>query len=104
MIGDCQVQAETLLDIGAGVGILHHELLAKLGPEPLTAAFDGERLFQQSRGRSMAVKPFIMDNAVVVGVGNIYATEALFAAGIDPRREAGGILREPRAVKELAIE
>ena len=41
----------------------------------------------------MAVKPFIMDNAVVVGVGNIYATEALFAAGIDPRREAGGISR-----------
>ena len=72
---------------------LRHELLAKLGPEPLTAAFDGERLFQQSRGRSMAVKPFIMDNAVVVGVGNIYATEALFAAGIDPRREAGSISR-----------
>jgi formamidopyrimidine-DNA glycosylase len=41
----------------------------------------------------MAVKPFIMDNAVVVGVGNIYATEALFAAGIDPRREAGTISR-----------
>ena len=72
---------------------LRHELLAKLGPEPLTAAFDGERLFQQSRGRSMAVKPIIMDNAVVVGVGNIYATEALFAACIDPRREAGSISR-----------
>lgn len=72
---------------------LRHELLARLGPEPLTAAFDGERLFQQSHGRSMAVKPFIMDNAVVVGVGNIYATEALFAAGIDPRREAGSISR-----------
>jgi formamidopyrimidine-DNA glycosylase len=50
----------------------------------------------------MAVKPFIMDNAVVVGVGNIYATEALFAAGIDPRREAGGISRA-RYLK-LAIE
>ncbi|UZT78064.1 bifunctional DNA-formamidopyrimidine glycosylase/DNA-(apurinic or apyrimidinic site) lyase [Ectopseudomonas chengduensis] len=72
---------------------LHHELLSKLGPEPLGADFDGERLFQMSRGRSMAVKPFIMDNAVVVGVGNIYATEALFAAGIDPRREAGSISR-----------
>ena len=46
-----------------------------------------------SRGRSLAVKPFIMDNAVVVGVGNIYASEALFAAGIDPRREAGSISR-----------
>ena len=50
----------------------------------------------------MAVKPFIMDNAVVVGVGNIYATEALFAAGIDPRREAKGISRA-RYLK-LAIE
>jgi formamidopyrimidine-DNA glycosylase len=72
---------------------LHHVLLSKLGPEPLTEAFGGERLYQQSRGRSMAVKPFIMDNAVVVGVGNIYASEALFAAGIDPRREAGSISR-----------
>ncbi|SDT99206.1 bifunctional DNA-formamidopyrimidine glycosylase/DNA-(apurinic or apyrimidinic site) lyase [Geopseudomonas guangdongensis] len=72
---------------------LEHELLRRLGPEPLGEAFNGERLYQLSRGRSMAVKPFIMDNAVVVGVGNIYATEALFAAGIDPRREAGSISR-----------
>ena len=70
-----------------------HPLLAHLGPEPLSTDFDGERLYQLSRKRSMAVKPFIMDNAVVVGVGNIYATEALFAAGIDPRREAGRISR-----------
>ncbi|KAB0759508.1 bifunctional DNA-formamidopyrimidine glycosylase/DNA-(apurinic or apyrimidinic site) lyase, partial [Pseudomonas aeruginosa] len=59
---------------------LEHELLRNLGPEPLTDAFAGQRLFELSRGRSMAVKPFIMDNAVVVGVGNIYASEALFAA------------------------
>lgn len=72
---------------------LSHVLLSKLGPEPLTELFDGERLFQLSRGRAMAVKPFIMDNAVVVGVGNIYASEALFAAGIDPRREAGSVSR-----------
>lgn len=72
---------------------LEHELLSRLGPEPLTDGFDGERLYQLSRGRRMAVKPFIMDNAVVVGVGNIYASEALFAAGIDPRREAGSISR-----------
>ena len=70
---------------------LEHTLLKKLGPEPLSDAFDGQRLFDLSRKRSIAVKPFIMDNAVVVGVGNIYATEALFAAGIDPRREAGSI-------------
>ncbi len=70
---------------------LEHELLRNLGPEPLTDAFAGQRLFELSRGRSMAVKPFIMDNAVVVGVGNIYASEALFAAGIDPRKPAGSI-------------
>jgi formamidopyrimidine-DNA glycosylase len=70
---------------------LNHELLRNLGPEPLTDDFSGVRLYQCSRGRHMAVKPFIMDNAVVVGVGNIYASEALFAAGIDPRREAGSI-------------
>jgi formamidopyrimidine-DNA glycosylase len=68
--------------------------LARLGPEPLSEAFDGERLFTLSRGRRVAVKPFLMDNAVVVGVGNIYAAEALFLAGIDPRRAAGRISRE----------
>ncbi|SDI65589.1 DNA-(apurinic or apyrimidinic site) lyase [Pseudomonas flavescens] len=72
---------------------LEHELLVRLGPEPLTDLFDGERLYQLSRGKAVAVKPFIMDNAVVVGVGNIYATEALFAAGIDPRRAAGTLSR-----------
>lgn len=80
----------------------NHELLVRLGPEPLTDLFDGLRLYEKSRGKSIAVKPFIMDNAVVVGVGNIYATEALFAAGIDPRREAGSISKA-RYVK-LAAE
>ena len=70
-----------------------HNLLAALGPEPLTDDFDGDLLWQLSRGRSAAVKLFIMDNAVVVGVGNIYASEALFAAGIDPRKPAGSISR-----------
>ncbi|MFG0381870.1 bifunctional DNA-formamidopyrimidine glycosylase/DNA-(apurinic or apyrimidinic site) lyase [Pseudomonas sp. zbq_18] len=83
---------------------LNHELLLKLGPEPLTDLFDGERLYQLSRGRSMAVKPFIMDNAVVVGVGNIYATEALFAAGIDPRRAAGSISRARYMALALEIK
>lgn len=72
---------------------LAHELLRRLGPEPLGEDFDGERLYRLSRGKSLAVKPFIMDNAVVVGVGNIYASEALFAAGIDPRRAAGSVSR-----------
>lgn len=68
-------------------------VFTKLGPEPLTEAFDGERLYQMSRSRKSPVKTFIMDNAVVVGVGNIYATEALFSVGIDPRRAAGRVGR-----------
>ncbi|WP_136247305.1 bifunctional DNA-formamidopyrimidine glycosylase/DNA-(apurinic or apyrimidinic site) lyase [Halomonas borealis] len=71
----------------------HDPRLAKLGPEPLSEAFDGERLYTLSRRRRLAVKPFLMDNTVVVGVGNIYAAEALFLAGIDPRRAAGRISR-----------
>ncbi len=70
-----------------------HELLAGLGPEPLTDAFDGDLLWRRSRGRTAAVKLFLMDNAVVVGVGNIYASEALFRAGIDPRKPAGSVSR-----------
>jgi formamidopyrimidine-DNA glycosylase len=89
-----------------------HELLARLGPEPLTDLFDGDLLWQRSRGRSAAVKLFLMDNAVVVGVGNIYASEALFAAGIDPRRAAGSVSRaryarlalEVKRILALAIE
>jgi formamidopyrimidine-DNA glycosylase len=68
-----------------------HALLAELGPEPLTDAFDGDYLWQLSRGRKSAVKLFIMDQKIVVGVGNIYAAEALFAAGIHPARAAGKV-------------
>lgn len=72
---------------------LTHTLLAKLGPEPLEADFSGQTLFTASRGRKIPVKALLMDNHVVVGVGNIYANESLFAAGIDPRRAAGRIAR-----------
>ena len=74
-----------------------HPLLARLGPEPLSDAFDGDLLWARSRGRSAAIKLFLMDQAVVVGVGNIYASEALFAAGIHPRRAAGSISRARHA-------
>jgi formamidopyrimidine-DNA glycosylase len=79
-----------------------HPLLAALGPEPLTDAFDGDTLWRGAHGRTAAVKLFLMDNANVVGVGNIYASEALFAAGIDPRRAAGKVSRERYA--SLAAE
>lgn len=68
-----------------------HKLLANLGPEPLGDDFDGALLYRRSRGRRGPVKQFIMDGKVVVGVGNIYANEALFLAGIRPDRAAGRI-------------
>ena len=70
---------------------LSHPLLSKLGPEPLFDEFDGNYLWQKSRGRKVNVKQFIMNAHIVVGVGNIYASEALFMAGINPRRAAGRI-------------
>ncbi len=70
-----------------------HPLLRGLGPEPLLDDFDGHHLFTRSRGRSAPVKTFLMDQRIVVGVGNIYAAEALFAAGISPQRAAGRISR-----------
>ena len=68
-----------------------HPLLSRLGPEPFSEDFDANRLWRLSRGRQSAVKNFLMDPAIVVGVGNIYASEALFRAGIDPRRAAGRV-------------
>ena len=70
-----------------------HSLLCSLGPEPLTDEFTTDTLFARSRGRTAPVKNFIMDNQVVVGVGNIYANEALFMAGIHPKRQAGKVSR-----------
>jgi formamidopyrimidine-DNA glycosylase len=65
-----------------------HPLLKKLAPEPLSAAFNGAYLFRVTRKRAVAVKQLIMNSQLVVGVGNIYASEALFRAGISPRRAA----------------
>ena len=70
-----------------------HRLLASLGPEPLSDAFNAERLYRLSRGKSQAIKSFIMDNKVVVGVGNIYASESLFQAGILPTIAAKRVSR-----------
>lgn len=72
---------------------VEHELIAHLGPEPLSDEFDPDYLYQRSRKRKQAIKTFIMDSKVVVGVGNIYANEALFAAGIRPTKAAGSVSR-----------
>jgi len=71
--------------------VAEHPLLKDLGPEPLTADFDGARLHALAHHRKTPVKSFIMDSHIVVGVGNIYANEALFRAGILPTRHAGKI-------------
>lgn len=81
-----------------------HPLLQGLGPEPLEAGFHGEHLFERSRGRRAPVKSFLMDQAVVVGVGNIYAAESLFRAGISPLREAGKVSRERYARLATAVK
>ncbi len=65
--------------------INQHRLLCKLGPEPLSDDFHSDYLFQTTRGRKRAIKQHIMDNHIVVGVGNIYANESLFKAGIHPQ-------------------
>jgi len=80
-----------------------HPLLAALGPEPLEAEFDGTYLLRRSRGRKSGVKLFLMDQKIVVGVGNIYAAEALFAAGIHPLRAAGAVslARYERLAEEI---
>lgn len=68
--------------------LAQHPLLAGLGPEPLTQAFSGATLHAALQGKSKAIKPTLMDNAVVCGVGNIYASESLFRSGIHPATPA----------------
>lgn len=88
---------------------LEHPLLKELGPEPLSESFDGAYLHKLAHGRTVAVKSLLMDSHVVVGVGNIYANEALFRAGIRPLRAAGRVGRErygrlAQAVKAVLAE
>jgi formamidopyrimidine-DNA glycosylase len=80
-----------------------HPLLASLGPEPLEDDFDARYLYQATRGRSISIKQAIMDNHLVVGVGNIYANESLFRSGIKPQLAAGklSLLRCAKLVAEI---
>lgn len=68
-----------------------HPRLRHLGPEPLDRDFDGHYLFEQTRGRKSSIKSLIMNQEIVVGVGNIYACEALYRAGLRPQRKAHGL-------------
>jgi formamidopyrimidine-DNA glycosylase len=78
--------------------VMEHPLLVNLGPEPLTDAFNTQHLVKACKGKKQPIKSLIMDAKRVVGVGNIYANEALFMAGINPHRQAGRI-----SAKRLAV-
>ncbi|MEX2365116.1 MAG: bifunctional DNA-formamidopyrimidine glycosylase/DNA-(apurinic or apyrimidinic site) lyase [Pseudohongiellaceae bacterium] len=81
-----------------------HPLLSTLGPEPLSDEFSDSYLYRLSRKRKVPIKSFVMDSRVVVGVGNIYANEALFQAGIRPTRPAGTVSRASMQALVSAIK
>ncbi|RUM53619.1 MAG: DNA-formamidopyrimidine glycosylase [Methylococcus sp.] len=82
----------------------NHSLIASMGPEPFSDDFNGEYLYKTARNRGSSIKAFLMDSRVVAGIGNIYANEALFLSGIDPRRRAGKISRSRLQALCTAIE
>ncbi|HEC14521.1 MAG TPA: bifunctional DNA-formamidopyrimidine glycosylase/DNA-(apurinic or apyrimidinic site) lyase [Rhodospirillales bacterium] len=79
------------MDLAVSSTLHTHPMLARLGPEPLSAEFDGPLLAALLKGRTTAVKTAIMDQSVIAGMGNIYASESLFRAGISPKRKAGNV-------------
>lgn len=81
-----------------------HPLLEMLAPEPLDDAFDGDYLWRITRRRAVAIKQLIMNSRLVVGVGNIYASEALFRARVRPRRQARSLTRKECARLARAIK
>jgi formamidopyrimidine-DNA glycosylase len=89
-----------------------HVVLAHMGPEPLTEEFNADYVAEKAKGKRVAVKQFIMDNKIVVGVGNIYANESLFKSRIHPTRPAGKLTRKEwqllveniKATLEIAIQ
>ncbi len=87
-----------------GAGESTHTLLASLGPEPLSSDFHADYLYALTRKRQVSIKNFIMNSKVVVGVGNIYASEALFMAGIRPGRAAHRITRREAVALVDAIK
>lgn len=81
-----------------------HTLLKNIGPEPFSHTFNGDYLWEQSRGRKLPVKSYIMDGKIVAGVGNIYAAEVLFQTGIRPQTPAGKVSKMQYAELAMAIQ
>lgn len=93
-----------VIDFCATTKLDAHPLLKDMGPEPLEKDFTGDYLYAATRNKKGPIKPFIMNNAVVVGVGNIYAAESLFKAGIRPMRAAGNLTKAECAKLVEAIK
>lgn len=93
-----------MMDLVSANALGQHKLLKDLGPEPLDPAFDGPALAALLKGKKTPIKAALLDQGVVVGIGNIYACEALFRAGISPRRLAGTVKGERAARLAKAIK
>ncbi len=93
-----------VLDVLHGDEQKTHRLLARLGPEPLAPAFDGAYLHAATRRRRTPIKSFLMDSKNVVGIGNIYAVEALFRAGVRPTRSAHRLQRRECDALAIAVQ
>ena len=105
----CDPRRFGLMDIIDAAGLEGHPLFTRMGPEPLAEGFDGVVLADRLEGRSGSIKAALLDQTVVAGIGNIYASESLFRAGISPRRRAGNVkgrraLRLAGAIAEVLIE
>lgn len=92
------------LDVTSAAALAAHPLLAALGQEPLQPGFDGTFLHRVTRGRRTATKSLLMDARVLVGVGNIYASEACWRAGVRPRRAAGSLSRRECDALAAAVQ
>lgn len=100
----CDPRRFGLITLVSQADLETHSLLARLGPEPLEREFSAQYLEKFLKGRSIAIKPLLLDQSAVAGIGNIYASEALFLACIDPRRPAGELQRHEVSALVLAIK
>jgi formamidopyrimidine-DNA glycosylase len=100
----CDPRRFGLVTLVPQIGLDAHPLFARLGPEPLEKEFSARYLEKFLKGRRIAIKPLLLDQSAVVGIGNIYASEALFLARIDPRRPAGELAGHEISALVLAIK
>ena len=91
-----------MMDVLSHEELARHPVISRLGPEPLSAAFDGTVLARACRARKSSLKVTLLDQRIVAGIGNIYASEALHAAGLSPLRRASTIATPAGAPRDTA--